>query len=112
MIGMTPLIHMRQAGYRPSAVFVSDTDDVQRAQTWQRAPNLFNRCWHAHIAIQAQDIPEGLDFRPLVGLKVHLVDARTNGRLKRLYKAILAAQPAYVIAVIDDKVFLRGKPCK
>lgn len=101
MTGHEPLQRMRRAGRRPACVWVMD-DDTQtsrdQAATWHQHPNPFAGKAFAHILLAADDIPEAVDFRCLVGLQVHMDTHRGPARAKRLFGALVAAGAEIVIA--------------
>lgn len=107
MTGQDALLAIRRAGRRPSAVFVVDGDsefDRIRSSDWKREPNCFAGKHFAHLRVMASDVPETLDFRCVVGLRVHLLEARTETRGRRLFAAIKDASPAFLIADIGGEV--------
>lgn len=107
MTGQEALIQMRRAGSRPPFVFVADSDDaycIEAAATWHKEPNQFAQRIYAHLRVLATDVPEALDLRCLVGLRVQLIADRTAERGHRLFEAIKAASPKFLIAEIGDAV--------
>lgn len=107
MTGHDALLTMRRAGRKPSMVFVVDGDsefDRIRSSDWQREPNLFAEKHFAHLRVMATDIPEALDFRCVVGLRVLLMSERTEARGRRLFNAIKGESPFFLIADIGDEV--------
>jgi hypothetical protein len=107
MTGQEALIQMRRAGSRPPFVFVVDGDseyDRIRSGDWHVEPNQFAQRIYAHLRVLATDVPEALDLRCLVGLRVQLIADRTAERGHRLFEAIKAASPKFLIAEIGDAV--------
>lgn len=107
MTGQDALLKMRRTRRRPVAVFVVDGDseyDRTRAGDWQSEPNPFAQKAFGHIRVLANDLPEALDFRCLVGLHVVLQADRGDARAMRLFSAVKAAEPAFLIAVVGDEV--------
>lgn len=108
MNGHKALIALRQAGKRPRAVWIADTDeriDRMVSTDWHQERNCSDGAWHAHIQLTADDLPETADFRALRGLVVHVRSNRGPGRFQRLCRAILEAGADHVIGVNDEKVF-------
>lgn len=100
MTGHEPLQRMRRAGLRPACVWVMDDDTPlsrEQAMTWHHHPNPFAGKFFAHIVLSAEDIPETMDFRCLVGLHVLAGTTRGIDRAKRLFAALVAAGPEVVI---------------
>lgn len=101
MTGHEKLLAMRRKGSVPAAVWVTDTD---LPMCWQMA-----RDWHVEpdfpqIVLRADDTPEAMDFRCLVGLRVHARSDRSEERAARLFDSIKAANPALVVAVLNGEV--------
>ena len=101
MTGHEQLLALRRRGMAPSSVWVTDTD---LPMCWQIA-----RDWHIHgdypaIVLRADDTPEAMDFRCLVGLQVHARSDRSEERGARLFDSIKAANPALVVAVLNGEV--------
>jgi len=108
MTGHEPLLQMRRAGRKPACVWVHDDDTAatrEMASDWQTFPNAFSQKYHAHIRLNADDVPEAMDFRSLVGMQVHMSSARGSDRAKRLFEAIKAASPSMVLAVQGDEMW-------
>lgn len=111
MTGQDALRALRRAGAKPACVWVADEDGAiakQAARDWYKEPNPFAGKLFAHIQLTATDIPETLDFRALIGLQVHLVCERGDARAKRVFDALAAAKPAFLIAVQGGKVWTHG----
>lgn len=101
MTGHEPLQQMRRAGRRPACVWVMDDDTPlsrEQAITWHQHPNPFAGRFFAHVLLSADDIPEAVDFRCLVGLPVLMDTHRGPARAKRLFAALVAAGAETVIA--------------
>lgn len=115
MTGHEPLLQMRRAGRKPACVWVLDDDSAETrtlASDWQTFPNAFSQKYHAHIRLNADDVPEAMDFRCLVGLQVHLSSSRGKARARRIFDAIAAASPDMVLAVQGDDFWIhQGEKC-
>ena len=115
MTGHEPLLQMRRAGVKPACVWVMDDDTPasrQQAAEWAELPNAFSRKYHAHIRLNADDVPEAMDFRCLVGLQVHVSSGRGEARARRIFDAIAAAGPDAVLAVQGDDLWVyQGEKC-
>lgn len=109
MTGHENIVVMRRQGFRPSAVWVTDTDArhcVQTAKDWHREPASKTGELLPEVVLSATDVPEQLDFRFLVGLQVHASSHRSEERARRLFQAIQAYHPAVLVAVLDGKTEL------
>jgi len=107
MTGQDALLTMRRAGRKPAFVFVVDGDseyDKTRSSDWQREPNPFAEKHFAHLRVMATDVPEALDFRCVVGLRVLLMSERSEARGIRLFNAIKGESPSFLIADMGDEV--------
>ena len=112
MNGDQALKEMRRQHRIPRCVWVMDSDDhyaKETALTWCDHRNLFDRESHAHIQIEAHDMPEALDFRCVVGLECHLSGDRSASRNRRLYQALIEANAAKVVMVADGEVLIHDK---
>ena len=99
---------MRKERQVPRCVWVEDDDarmTRQMASDWHQEPNVVDRQMHAHLHIAETDIPESLDLRCVVGLKVHLSSARGEARQRRLFNALVEAGAREVIAVAGSEVW-------
>ena len=103
MTGHEALQAMRRARRVPRCVWVTDGEDV-RARDWHEEVNYSDLQRHAVIAIAADDIPEALDFRCVVGLQVHLSAERGQARAKRLHEALVEAGALQVITTVQGTV--------
>lgn len=83
MRGMDYIIVLRKSGYRPAHV-VLDTMDYDR----ELLPN-----W---LQVEASDVPELADLRPLIGLTV-TVSLPTQRQSERWARAVLAAKAHTVL---------------
>lgn len=111
MTGHEQLIAMRRAGKRPACVWVWDDADpvsARAAREWQDNPNPFAGKLYAEIHLSETDVPEALDFRALVGMRVHLFNNRGADRARRVFKAISKAEPGFLISVVGDEVLIHG----
>lgn len=111
MTGQDALLKMRRGGMVPDCVWVCDDDtaaSVRSARDWHTQPNPFTGKLAAHIRLTATDIPETLDFRLLVGLRVHLTCHRSASRARRVFDAMAAAKPAFLIAAHDGEIWTHG----
>jgi hypothetical protein len=71
-----------------------------RARDWHEEPNCADLQRHAVIAIDANDIPEALDFRSCIGLEVHVAGDRGEARARRIHAALVDAEAKRVITTI------------
>lgn len=111
MTGHDALLKLRRSGLKPACVWVLDDDEpasAQIARDWHTEPNAFAQKLFAHIRLVAADVPEALDLRCVVGLQVHLTCDRGPARAKRVFNAIAAADPAFLIAVHGGEVWTHG----
>lgn len=108
MNGHQQLLAMRRAGRVPQCVWLEDGPCVQSSD-WHEQANPFTQQHHAHIRVAADDIPEALDLRCLVGLTVHVVSQRDKGREERLWRAAVDAGAATAIACGYDHHLFHGK---
>lgn len=107
MTGERELIAMRRAGAHIAAAWILDCDDNfsrTASRDWHLQRNVADQSWHAHIRIDAADIPEALDLRCVVGLQCHVVTERGTARFHRLFDAVKAAGADSVVGVIDNQV--------
>ncbi len=112
MTGHEPLIAMRMEGRKPAGVWITDADyDFARrnAGDWPE-----HCCWHtghqaAHIRLTADDIPEALDLRCVVGLTCHVHTERGERRFGRIFDALIAAGASVVAGVHNDQVRVHRK---
>lgn len=107
MKGQAQLIAMRSAGKVPVAVWVTDSDDTysrETARDWHQHANISDGQHHAHLRIEASDIPDVLDLRCVVGLNCHIATDRGQTRFERLFEAFKAAGARAVIGVCDGSV--------
>lgn len=107
MTGDRPLIAMRRAGANPAGVWIADSDDhyarvTSRDWTQHRDEQSGHRA--AHIRLDANDIPEALDLRCVVGLTCHVSTDRGATRFDRIFDALIAAGAAVVVGVHNDEV--------
>ncbi|GAB2471941.1 hypothetical protein GCM10027082_24320 [Comamonas humi] len=97
---------MRRLGYKPAAAFVTDASDklsILNAERWQDEPNRFDQGrFYAEIQLDEADVPEQVDFRPLVGLDVHIHGFRSDSRTTRIFNVIKRIKPALLIAILDQ----------
>lgn len=111
MTGHQALLSLRRAGMKPACVWVLDDDaptSIKAAQTWHAEPNPFAHKLFAQIHLSDTDTPESLDLRCLMGLRIHMTCARGTARAKRLFAALIAAKPAFLIAEHDGEVWTHG----
>lgn len=111
MTGHDALLKLRRAGMKPACVWVFDDDSqvsIVAARDWHKEPNAFAEKLYAHIHLTALDIPETLDFRPLVGLRVHMNCDRGEVRARRVFDSLAAAKPAFLIAAQGGEVWTHG----
>lgn len=112
MNGSEALKEMRRLHRIPRAVWITDSDDFyakETALTWCDHRNVSDREFHAHIQIEANDMPEALDLRCVVGLQCHLSGDRSASRNRRLYQALIEADAAKVVMVADGEVLIHDK---
>lgn len=109
MNGHQVLFAMRRQKAVPRCVWVQDDDAPltrDMAGDWHEQANSHDRQFHAHIRIDAGDIPEALDLRCVVGLQVHLSSVRGEARQRRLFNALIEAGARQVIAVNNQEVWM------
>lgn len=107
MTGQEALLKMRRAGRKPAFVFVVDGDseyDRIRSGDWHVEPNPIAERHFAHLRVVATDVPEALDFRCVVGLRVMLMSERSEDRGRRLFNAIKGESPSFLIVDLGDEV--------
>ncbi|MEJ7685650.1 MAG: hypothetical protein WKG52_00875 [Variovorax sp.] len=112
MTGDKQLIAMRRARRVPRAVWITDSDDAYSratARDWHLHPSTADGQYHAHLRIDAADIPHALDLRCLVNLEVHIACDRGAERAHRLFDAVMAADASAVIALINNEVVLHRR---
>lgn len=108
MNGHQTILSMRRAGYVPAAIFVEDGDSPvarDEAANWSSGPNPWLGEHVAHVVIAADDVPETLDLRYLVGMRVHLRCLRDGRRARRIFDAIVAARAELVACVQGEDVW-------
>lgn len=111
MTGDKALWQMRRAGVKPACAWVHDDDDREsalRAREWHLEPNPFTQKLFAHIQLSATDNPGTLDFRCLIGMRVHMVCERGSDRARRVFKALADAEPAFLIALHKGEIWTHG----
>jgi hypothetical protein len=112
MTGDKALKELRRLHRIPRCVWVMDSDDFyakETALTWCDHRNVFDREFHAHIRVEAHDMPEALDLRCVVGLECHLAGDRSSSRTRRLFQALIEAGAAKVVALADGEVLIHEK---
>lgn len=113
MIGHTPLLKMRRDGVLPSDVIrvVDSAYDFDRecARCWNTCPNPITGQLMPHVLLEQEDVPERVDFRFCISLKVHLEAKRDACRAQRLFKAIRDAQPDSLICVMPEHIWFFSK---
>jgi len=85
MTGMDVVIALRRSGVKPSAVFI---DLVKEAP---RDPYALGPTGIVNINIARTDSLAEIDFRPLVGLRVHVIDHVDDRARHRKVAAMVAA---------------------
>jgi hypothetical protein len=116
MTGERALIAMRRNGRNPHGVWVTDSDDTYARTTAREWPmHRFEKRGQpdhhaAHIRMDANDIPEALDLRCVVGLTCHVATERGATRFNRIFDALIAAGAAVVVGVHDDQVRMHPQP--
>jgi hypothetical protein len=92
--GHTQLIAMRLSGWRPAWAWVNVDEDAARAWVdWhQWTPDL------AELLVEPDDVPELLDMRPLVGIKVGVMGPN-EARVRKVAKACQEAGAVVLAAV-------------
>jgi hypothetical protein len=99
MTGMQTLIALRKAGVRPNVVFV---DLVKEIGKYDAEPYSLNE----YTGIVSVNVADGeslndLDFRPLVGLRVHASDNTENpARYRRLCSLIAKVNPEHLVMAV------------
>ena len=92
MTGMDEIVSLRRAGLRPSAVFV---DLVAEAPSDEF---VLSACGVVEVAIGRADRLSEIDFRPLVGLRVHISDFTGDRQRHRRAAAMVAAvEPSHLV---------------
>lgn len=113
MTGERALIAMRRRGRNPAGVWVTDSDDAYAritAREWPGNSELKSGHQAAHLRFDANDIPEALDLRCVVGLTCHVATDRGTTRFNRIFEALIAAGAAVVVGVHDDQVRMHPQP--
>lgn len=98
MRGHEAIIAMRNAGKRPSIVFINDYPDVC-ASDWHNPGEKFGKVWapdHATVST-ADDVIQMLDMRFLVGLRVS-ISSESEIRAKALFEKAKACGAVTVAA--------------
>jgi len=107
MTGDRPLIAMRRRGRNPDGVWITDSDDFYSRTTsreWPMHCEPTSGHQAAHLRIEANDIPEALDLRCVVGLTCIVETDRGSTRFNRLFDALVAAGAATVVGVDNNVV--------
>lgn len=106
MRGMSQLLELRRKGYKPACAYVFDDSSWLvrvHSDEWHMQGNAFSGgLLFANIQIEAEEMPERIDFRPLRGLEVHILGFRGDGRTFRLYEAIKRSEPSLLAAQMSD----------
>lgn len=116
MTGDRALIAMRRSGHNPAGVWVTDSDDRYSRTTAREWPeHRFQKRGQpdhhaAHIRIEANDIPEAIDLRCVVGLTCHVATDRGATRFTRIFDALIAAGAAVVVGVNNNEVRMHPQP--
>lgn len=113
MTGERALIAMRRAGRNPAGVWVTDSDDAYSRITAREWPmHRHDQSGHqaAHLRMDANDIPEALDLRCVVGLACHVATDRGPTRFARISDALIAAGAAVVVGVNNNEVRMHPQP--
>ncbi len=95
MTGLRTISEMRRAGVKPKSVFVELVDRLgpYDAEQFSMSPSGV-----VVVNITQSDSLTGIDFRPLVGLVVHLTDhAGDAKRFRCVANLIAAAEPAHLV---------------
>jgi hypothetical protein len=108
MTGHQQLLAMRRRGFKPASVWVVDGKGPCSAD-WHAEPSPYSGQFHAEIQLDANDVPEALDLRLLVGMNVWLVGERGDERTARVFDAICTAKPFVAGTVLSDSL-LRFTP--
>lgn len=109
MTGHEALLNMRRSGVKPACVWVIDADYklcIDMSMDWHQEPNPYANKLFAHIRLRADEVPEALDFRCLVGMEVHLECRRGRERSQRLFKAISQVKPSMLMAVHSGEAWI------
>lgn len=102
MTGYSPLLNLRRARVQPSLVRVTD-GVAPFAKDWHEQVAGRSQQYHAHIQVDAQDTPEALDLRALIGLVVMVDGERSEDRTRRLFDAVKAFKPLAAIALLANE---------
>lgn len=113
MTGERALVAMRRSGRNPAGVWATDSDDAYARTTARQWPmHRHERTGHqaAHLRLDANDIPEALDLRCVVGLTCHVSTDRGPTRFTRIFDAFVAAGAAVVVGVVNNEVRMHPQP--
>ncbi len=95
MTGLQTVVALRREGLKPSAVIVDLVEQLGKldTETFALSPAGF-----VSVTIPRADSLAGLDFRPLVGLTVHLHDSTGDSKRHRQAARLIAAvNPAHLV---------------
>lgn len=100
MKGMDTVIKLRRSRCKPAAVFVDLVANHDR-DLYRVGPTGI-----VCVEIAAGESIADIDFRPLIGLHVHLSDiAGNHERVRQVAKAIAAVRPSILVAPRSDGGF-------
>lgn len=94
---------------QPRAVWITDSDDDYSrttARDWPLERNAKDGKVHAHLRLDADDIPAALDLRCLAGLECHIASDRGTERFSRVFDAVKEAGASVIVGVCDGEVKL------
>jgi len=94
---MDVVIELRRSGVKPAAVFV---DLVREAP---RDPYALGPTGIVNVNIGRSDSLSEIDFRPLVGLRVHVIDNVGDlARHRKVAAMVASVDPAYLVMPVLD----------
>ena len=97
MTGMDMVVELRCAGAKPSGVFVDLVDEARSD------PYALSDTGIVNVNIGRTDRLADIDFRPLVGLRVHVYDfIGDRARHRRAAALIAAVEPELLVMTVVD----------
>jgi len=100
VIGMKTLIGLRREGHQPGAVFVYLVPQLGPLDVERYALSLQG---NVDVSIPASEPLSGIDFRPLVGLQVHVTDVTGDRARHRKVAAMVAeVNPRLLVMPVAD----------
>ena len=105
MTGYSDLVDLRRGGVKPSLVRITDGVDPL-AKDWHEQVAGVTQQYHAHVQVDQQETPEGLDLRALIGLVVMVDGQRGDERTRRIFNAVTAFKPRAAIAPLANETLI------